>query len=99
MPESVRKNFYTGAFWSIFGSDRKGGEIMKDRNIYTGERYKDIFENRKIKCQFLLDDMPKKVKNYKLIKYEDLCENYNKVIDDISVIFDLERKKKKKKLF
>ena len=37
-------------------------EIMEDRNIYTGDRYKNIFELRYTKLKFLLEDLPKKLK-------------------------------------
>ena len=56
-------------------------EILNDRNIYTGDRYKNIFELRYTKNNFLLKDMPKKVKNYIFIRYEDLKYNLDKVLN------------------
>ena len=60
-------------------------EIMNDINIYTKERYKNIFELRTTKIKFLIEDMPKLVKNknYLLIKYEDLINNFNITINKI----------------
>ena len=49
---------------------------MEDRNIYTGLRYKNIFELRHTKNKFLIEDMPKKVKNYIFIRYEDLLNDF-----------------------
>jgi len=36
---------------------------------------------RKIKNNYLINDMKKKVKNYILIRYEDLRDNYDVVLD------------------
>lgn len=58
-------------------------EILQDRHIYTNNRYKNIFELRKIKSHFLLYDMPKLVKNYMLIRYEDLNDNYDLMLSFI----------------
>lgn len=66
-----------------------GEEILEDRNIITGERYQNIFECRKIKCQYLLKTMPTKVKNYILIKYEDLRDDYESVLNRIKDTFNL----------
>lgn len=49
---------------------------MEDRNIYTKKRYKNIFELRHTKNKFLVEDMPKLVKNYLLITYDDLLNNF-----------------------
>jgi len=67
-------------------------EIMEDRNIFTGERYKNIFEARSVKCEFLLDKMPHKVKNYILIRYEDARDNYESVLNIISKKYNLKQK-------
>uniref|UniRef100_A0A6C0B000 Sulfotransferase domain-containing protein n=1 Tax=viral metagenome TaxID=1070528 RepID=A0A6C0B000_9ZZZZ len=60
-------------------------EIIEDRNIYTKERYKNIFELRHTKLQFLIKDMPKLVKHYILIKYEDLLTNFNETMNKIKI--------------
>lgn len=71
-------NFLNNEFWSIHP---KGHEIIEDRNIYTKERYKNIFEMRHIKNKFFIDDLPKKVKNYILIRYEDLLNDYESILN------------------
>jgi hypothetical protein len=46
------------------------------RNIYTNERYKNIFHLRYTKLKWIIEDLPLKVKNYILIKHEDLLNNF-----------------------
>ena len=72
-----------------FTSGDKGKEFKNDRNIYTGKRYKNIFELRKTKLKFLMEDMPKKAINYILIKYEDLRDHYLLTLTKIKNKFDL----------
>ena len=55
-------------------------EIMEDRNIYTGERYKNIFELRHTKIKWMLEDLPNKVKNCICIRYEDLINDFDKTL-------------------
>jgi hypothetical protein len=64
-------------------------EILEDRHIHTKERYKNILEMRQVKCNFLLDKMPNLVKNYILIKYEDLVDRYDEVMMEIQEKFNL----------
>jgi hypothetical protein len=72
--------FLNTEFYSL---NNNNNEIMTDRNIYTKERYKNIFDMRYTKIKFLTEDMPKLVKNYILIKYEDLINNFNITINKI----------------
>ncbi len=87
-------NFLNGQFWSYYDNKSHGKnfgkEIMEDRNIYTNERYKNIFECRKVKLNFLINDMPQKVEHYILIKYEDLRDNYENTLIKIKNKFNLE---------
>lgn len=55
-------------------------EIMQDRNIYTNERYKNIYELRHTKLKYMIDDLPNHVNNYILIKYEDLINNFDETM-------------------
>lgn len=55
-------------------------ERMEDRNIYTGERYKNIFELRHTKIKWMLEDLPKKVKHCILIKHEDLLNDFENIL-------------------
>ena len=81
--------FMFNQFYSVYDDNK---EIMEDRNFITKERYKNIFELRKIKNHYLINDMKMKVKNYILIRYEDLRDNYNNILDFIQTKFNLEKK-------
>lgn len=63
-----------------------------DKNIYTDKIYENIFECRYTKLKYLLEDMPKKNKNYILIRYEDLRDNFEKTMLEFKK-FDLTPKK------
>ena len=92
IPNHNRQNidsFLNNEFYSIL--DHNLEENMDDRNILTKERYKNIFELRKIKNDFLIYSMPNLAKNYVLIKYEDLRDNYQNVLEYIKVKFDLNK--------
>lgn len=87
-------SFLTSELWSYYDDPyhhgiKYGNEIMEDRNIYTLNRYKNIFECRQIKCKYLLDDMPNKVKNFILIRYEDLRDDYENTLNKIKNKFSL----------
>ena len=56
---------------------------MTDRNIETGERYKNIFELRSVKNKFLIEKMPTLVKNYCLITYDDLTNNFIDIMNKL----------------
>jgi len=58
-------------------------ECMEDRNIYTGERYRNIFEMRYTKINFLRSDLPKKVKHYLFVRYEDMLEDFDGTVSKI----------------
>jgi hypothetical protein len=79
------QSFLNKEFWSIH-SNSNLGEIMEDRNILTKERYKNIFELRAIKNKYLLEILPIKVKNYIIIRYEDLIYNFIDTINKIKNI-------------
>jgi hypothetical protein len=85
LTKSVPK-FLNSEWYSIFDKpnhQKKGEEIVDDRNMYTNERYKNIFELRHIKHKYLIDDLPSMVENYMLIKYEDLINDFNTVMQNI----------------
>lgn len=60
-----------------------------DLNYKTGLKYKNIFELRKLKNEYLTILMPTKVENYILINYEDLLYNYENTLDVIKNQFRL----------
>jgi hypothetical protein len=78
--------FLNDVFFSFNDEFYKGQttlEIMEDRHIETKERYKNIFELRDTKLKFLVDDLPKKVKNCILIRYEDLVNDFENTMNKI----------------
>ena len=87
------KNFLFGEWFSINHDEFSENflkEYEEDRNLLNGKRYKNIFELRKNKLNYLFNTMPKIAKNYILIKYEDLCNNQKEIIELISEEFDLD---------
>lgn len=82
LPPSLfdKDSFLNNEFYSV---NDEGNEIMIDRNIETKERYKNIFELRHIKNKFLVNTMPKLVKNYLLITYDDLVNDFNGIMNKI----------------
>ena len=82
--------FLFNEFYSLY--ENSNDEIMEDRHLITGKRYKNIFEMRQVKNNYLINNMPKLVKNYLLIRYEDLRDNYNLILDYFHIKFKLEKK-------
>jgi hypothetical protein len=80
LPEVLTKTVDTYLSNTFYSVDVKNNneeiERMTDRNIDTGERYKNIFELRLVKNKFLIEKMPKLVKNYCLITYDELVGNF-----------------------
>lgn len=73
-------------------STNDDNEIIEDRNYVNGKRYKNIFELRFYKNYYLINIMPQKVKNYILIKYEDLSSFTIRTLTNIETKFNLKRK-------
>lgn len=82
LPDHLKNvnSFLNDEFYSIH---KDKTENMKDRNIYTKERYKNIFEMRYTKIIFLIEDMPNLVDNYILITYENLIEEFDNTLNNI----------------
>ena len=83
-------NFLNNEFYSIPDSwsckcyYKDNYKILgEDRNIYTKERYKHIFELRHTKIKWMLEDLPNKVKNCIFIRYEDLVNDFEKTLLEI----------------
>jgi len=66
--------------------------MTEDLNYITNTKYKNIFELRKIKNDYLMNIMPSKVKNYILINYENLLSNYEGTLELIKNKFNLIQK-------
>lgn len=81
------KKFLLNEFYSVV--DNSGRELMEhDLNMITKQKYKNIFELRKVKNDFLTKTMPNKAKNYIFITLEELASNPEKVINDIRTKFN-----------
>lgn len=94
IPKENRINiqlFLNNEFYSV-NEDKK--EIMEDRHIETGERYKNIFELRYIKNDYLINKIKTKVNNYLLIRYEDLNNHFEDIMNFLEKRFQLKRKHK-----
>jgi len=65
---------------------------IRDLNYLNGKKYKNIFELRKVKHHFLINEMPHKVPNYILINYEDLLYNFDITMKLIKDKFNLIQK-------
>ena len=90
LPTHLTENidtFLTNTFYSFYIDKTTyqitGDEIMSDRNIDTGERYKNIYELRLVKNKYLIEKMPNLVKNYCLITYDDLVDSFLDVMNKL----------------
>lgn len=66
--------------------------MSEDLNYITNQKYKNIFELRKLKNDYLMNIMQTKVKNYILINYEKLLNNYEETLEFIKNKFNLTQK-------
>ena len=83
LPSELTKDIDTFLNNSFYSINDDNSEKLNDRNIETYERYKNIFELRHIKNKFLVEKMPTIVKNYCLITYDNLIENFVDVMNKI----------------
>jgi len=83
LSDELTKNIDTYLNNTFYSITESGKEIMADRNIETKERYKNIFELRHVKNKFLVENMPKLVKNYCLITYDNLVNNFVEIMNKI----------------
>ena len=66
--------------------------MVEDLNYTTNKKYKNIFELRKLKNEYLMNVMPTKVKNYILINYEKILTNYEETLEFVKNKFNLPQK-------
>ena len=96
LPEHLKTSFLhflSKEFYSVYNDTNI--EYDNDHNfINDNKRYTNIFELRNVKCKYLLETIPNLVKNYYLIKYEDLRDNYEYVLKSIAKKFNLIPKNK-----
>ena len=85
LPEELKLN--THNFLNNCFHNKKCKKYKKiinfDLNIYTNEKYKNIFELRHVKLKWMIEDLPNLVSNYIFIKYEDLRDNFENTMIDI----------------
>ena len=98
------KNFLFNEFYSVLDEQKNKLSMLsfgnnfteivnpKDLNYLTGKKYKNIFEMRKLKNHFLTNIMPRKVKNYIWVNYENLLYNYEATLNEIQTKFALPKK-------
>ena len=82
------RNFLNNQFYSIFNSWQHGipgKEIMADRHPDTNKRYRNVFEARYTKINYMRNKLPKKVNNYLFLRYEDLINNFENTFDRIKL--------------
>jgi hypothetical protein len=95
MPHHVPKHIKGNIFsflsneWYSINPDKT--EIMHDRNFNGGKRYRNIFELRLTKIDYLINTMPIIANNYILITYEYFTKNYSKILDMISDRFKMKK--------
>jgi hypothetical protein len=82
-------NFLNDPFYSAAKDGDQEIIIQEDVNYITKERFKNIFELRKIKNDFLMNVVRTKVSNYVLITYENLLNDYDNTLDQIKNAFNL----------
>jgi hypothetical protein len=63
-----------------------------DSHWHTKEKYKDVFDMRSNKIEFLYLFMPYLVDNYVFIRYEDLIEHTDKILYTIEHTFNIKQK-------
>ena len=72
-----------------YSTDLNDREILEDRNYTNKQRYKNIFEMRKIKYEFLSQTMPVIANNYVLISYDSFIKNHHNYLNIIGNRFNL----------
>lgn len=94
LPLNNRKNmksFLLSQYWSthrVQPNDLAETEIMEDRN-WNGKRFKNIFEARKVKCEYLFYELPKIAQNSYFVNYTNWLEDTKEQTEKISKQFDL----------
>lgn len=94
LPECRRtsfKSFLLDEYWTTHRvqlNDKVETEDFDDRNL-NGERFKNIFEARKHKCKYLLEEMPLLVKNYEFITHENFCKDPFNLVKNVCKKYDI----------
>lgn len=68
------------AEWQSINSNKS--EILQDRNMNDiSQRYKNIFEMRSTKINYMLSILPQCARNFVFLRYEDLANNYMNIMN------------------
>lgn len=94
LPNYLKKDINSFLNKEVYSNhvDDNNIEDLNDRHIHTKEKYKNMFELRKVKLDYLLNYIPKMVKNYIFIRYETLRDYYNETLQLICDTFDLQKR-------
>jgi hypothetical protein len=96
VPHANKRNpmtFMTNEFHSIHEEGaEKNEEIMEDRHIETKQRYKDIFELRRVKNNYMMNELPRLVPYTTLIRYEDMRDRYDETLNRLATVYSLKRR-------
>jgi len=66
-----------------------GTEIMEDRHIIEKRRYKNILELRNVKNRYLLETLPRNIKNFYVVNYDIMKMQHAVTMVNISRTFNL----------
>jgi hypothetical protein len=87
------RSFLLNEYSSYYDNNRgEKSEVRNSRHIHTGEKYKNLFELRKVKAEYFLDHLPNLVKNFILINQEDLEKDLQGTMKKIQTQFNLNKK-------
>ena len=93
IPQQNKESIYNFLHNEFYSVNNNNEEIHEDRNFKTKKRYKNIFELRNLKNEYLINHK-ERVKNYLLLRYEDLNNNYEQTLQFLQKKFNLKRKNK-----
>ena len=93
IPQQNKESIYNFLHNEFYSVNNNNEEIHEDRNYKTKKRYKNIFELRNLKNEYLINHK-QRVKNYLLLRYEDLNNNYEQTLQFLEKKFNLKRKNK-----
>jgi len=83
------KAFLLNRFYSVHPDN---SVHLEDLNYVTKKMYRNIFEMRFYKNFYLINIMPKKVKNYSLITYKNLKKNTHEILNMLQEKHNLKKK-------
>lgn len=78
----------------IHSFDENNREILSDWNYKTNEPYENIFQLRSQKIEFMLSELPNKVKHHTFVLYENIANSTFQIhfLEKLYIQFDLSKK-------